>query len=466
MAKANCWSDFTAVLDLVGVLIGVFHVVTFFDSSYAKVMDSLWITDFAVRFFAAITNVPESDTITNIIGRAILVQLFFGQAENSYTYVGATIKSWINRQIREHLAKSIRNPVKYHKMAKRALRILRWIKWGVPLIAISNKFKGNFKEYLKMQKLKLDRARKLKVLKSVTMYESEESKLERTALMIQTAYRSRQARKHLFDKKKSLKASMSEHALKIQIKWRRRAELRRELERLEAGEDDEPDVDLYNAILLRPDSSFVNNWKLIFLAVIIIEILQVILRGDSTTKLSTEEVMTKLAMREECIPQAKPAHRFARKPPPLPEYCSTAPNDHWAIHVGRILTAFSFFIATLDVPIFFMTGKINEANGLLEPRPSFERWILPGVLIQLLVNPGLEPMSKAFFDAVNWASKVGVGRVLRAYVWIHPLIHRISVHFSRELLHFTKTHWIFKQKDEMKDLRQARILKKYSSSVA
>lgn len=203
---------------------------------------------------------------------------------------------------------------------------------------------------------------------------------------------------------------------------------------------------------------------MLFLSVIILEILQVVLRSGSSEALTTEEVVAKLALKDDCIAPLKPPGLFKKKPP-LPAHCgephSKSSGTNWVALIAQVLSTFAFIIATLDVPIFFCTGAINEANGLLEARPFFERWVLPGVLIQLIVNPGLEPLSKFVSDMVSGTAQVGLGRVLRALHWTKPLHDRMFKTLRRKIQKFLKRSTIFQQTDEMKELRRQRIVKQY-----
>lgn len=48
----------------------------------------------------------------------------------------------------------------------------------------------------------------------------------------------------------------------------------------------------------------------------------------------------------------------------------------------------------LDVFITFFTGEFHQESGALIPKPFFQRWILPGLVLQLLVNPYMKAVSE------------------------------------------------------------------------
>jgi hypothetical protein len=98
-------------------------------------------------------------------------------------------------------------------------------------------------------------------------------------------------------------------------------------------------------------------------------------------------------------------------------------------------------VCFLDVFVTFFTGELHLETGNLIPKPFFPRWILPGLVLQLLVNPEMEAVSS--WVSYLWREKMvklgpnRVGRWSRAvvfpvayysfhffieYVWI-PLVH-------------------------------------------
>mmetsp|Transcript_106868 Transcript_106868/g.217996 ORF Transcript_106868/g.217996 Transcript_106868/m.217996 type:complete len:848 (-) Transcript_106868:426-2969(-) len=77
------------------------------------------------------------------------------------------------------------------------------------------------------------------------------------------------------------------------------------------------------------------------------------------------------------------------------------------IHVVVSITCF------FDVYVKFFTGEIDLVTGQLRPKLFFRRWIFPGLLLQLLVNPAIGSFSDFFFRVTNIVMLVGPVRVLR-----------------------------------------------------
>ena len=104
---------------------------------------------------------------------------------------------------------------------------------------------------------------------------------------------------------------------------------------------------------------------------------------------------------------------------PLPWYCKSRSYStfisiyssviRWSIQSFLDIVG---FICFLDVFITFFTGDYDE-TGTLVPKPFFKRWILPGLFLQLLVNPTMESTSDVVFRAIEGLIQRGPFRVLR-----------------------------------------------------
>eukprot|EP00553_Chaetoceros_curvisetus_P003799 CAMPEP_0204615400 /NCGR_PEP_ID=MMETSP0717-20131115/2907_1 /ASSEMBLY_ACC=CAM_ASM_000666 /TAXON_ID=230516 /ORGANISM="Chaetoceros curvisetus" /LENGTH=237 /DNA_ID=CAMNT_0051628329 /DNA_START=222 /DNA_END=935 /DNA_ORIENTATION=- len=86
---------------------------------------------------------------------------------------------------------------------------------------------------------------------------------------------------------------------------------------------------------------------------------------------------------------------------------------------GFIVGTFSFF----DVFVTFFTGEFHPDNGVLIPKPFFTRWILPGVCLQLLVNPHFKQVSTRVFSGVEKLLRNGP---IRVYRWNAAALYPLS----------------------------------------
>lgn len=93
------------------------------------------------------------------------------------------------------------------------------------------------------------------------------------------------------------------------------------------------------------------------------------------------------------------------------------------MRISEIVSMCSF----LDVFITFFTGDIDEKTGLLVPRPFFARWILPGVVLQLIVNPTMKDISRIVKRALTFSNNVGFMRVLHVTFAIFPVVRAVAL---------------------------------------
>jgi len=117
------------------------------------------------------------------------------------------------------------------------------------------------------------------------------------------------------------------------------------------------------------------------------------------------------------IPSFHNKNKTNKKPPPW--YCS---KPYVSIHnYYRLLWNFVIdetkivisIVCFLDVFVKFFTGEINAKTGELRSRPFFRRWIIPGLLFQLLVNPAIGTFSTVFFQITDGIIVIGPVRVVR-----------------------------------------------------
>ena len=220
-------------------------------------------------------------------------------------------------------------------------------------------------------------------------------------------------------------------------------------------------------LLIRPNTVFVVTWRCLFVLAVIFEITQLALgpwmakyedkNGDPLRMESFLEeafIPSPVSMLPECIPpKAKNglagliAKIFASRSPdavvmPKPWYCES-------VAYSRLLNIYSvsvswfirnFFdvlgvICFLDVFITFFEGEYDPETGFLEPAPFFQRWILPGILLQLMVNPRMETTYNIVSWTLHGCLRHGPFRVLRwTAAFFFPL--------SRFLLSQVKRAWM------------------------
>jgi hypothetical protein len=83
-------------------------------------------------------------------------------------------------------------------------------------------------------------------------------------------------------------------------------------------------------------------------------------------------------------------------------------------------------VCFLDVFVTFFTGEIDAITGYIVPKPFFNRWIFPGLLLQLLVNPSIGPLANTVFSILKQVIDLGPVRVLRWTIAVlTPLLYAV-----------------------------------------
>jgi hypothetical protein len=114
--------------------------------------------------------------------------------------------------------------------------------------------------------------------------------------------------------------------------------------------------------------------------------------------------------------------RFRPQRPPLPWFCAEPYATFQMYYLGLVnflIDKFMIIVSVvcfLDVWVTFFTGETDPVTGELIPKPFFARWILPGLVLQLLVNPSIGPVSRLVFDGMRSITKIGPIRVFRWFV--------------------------------------------------
>ena len=219
-------------------------------------------------------------------------------------------------------------------------------------------------------------------------------------------------------------------------------------------------------MLIRPNTRFAVAWKLIFVLCVVVEISHCAIaphldrddhHGPSTRMggtLGLYFVPTPTAQLPECRAKRVPRMKATKGIPlisvwlktvqlrahdwianfrnvekrPLPWYCQEVATTLQAIYI-RILkftihavSTFVSMVSFLDVFMTFFTGELDPDDGRLVPKPFVERWILPGIALQLLVNPRMEIVGKYVRFVMTYAHQAGPVRIYRwAAAFFYPL---------------------------------------------
>ena len=407
--------------------------------------------------------VGEECYMANVVTKKFRQSVLYVFVQQGTHFVSHRIKEEVKTEYLQRFAQlkrflmrfAIRHPLEFRRKLRRGLQWIRWIRYLIPLVGGANKLRGNMLDLLKKR-----RQRREKEVLQRCFYELQDCKRLRdlnhsqqqdhAPLIIQTAWRSRQRRKQI----RALKLFKQDPEMIATIKlqkhfrsWleRSRARLKRkwaELTLLQKMERESirgrathisamqrrrmyllQDELVSTAkkrrrrqMLLYPNTSSSVIWKYIFVACLIVELGQKVMKPkltlfaeevaaaerrkirvedmDWTTYLSAKILPKQVAEWDECG-KALQAGKI------MPWYCQRPWSD---IHVAYIKTlevaiveslAFISFVMFCDVFVSFFTGELDEVTGQLVPKPWFKRWILPGVAVQLLLNPRMIEISAA-----------------------------------------------------------------------
>jgi hypothetical protein len=114
--------------------------------------------------------------------------------------------------------------------------------------------------------------------------------------------------------------------------------------------------------------------------------------------------------------------RFHKHNSPVLWFCSEPYASFHRIYrrfIDFLIDQFKVIVSVvcfLDVFVTFFTGEIDPGTGGLVPKPSFRRWVFPGLILQLLVNPSIGQISCSSLSLVRSIIKLGPARVLRWFI--------------------------------------------------
>lgn len=355
------------------------------------------------------------------------------------------------------------HPLEFSHKLRIILNVVRWAKYFVPIIALVGKLKSNFEELMKKRNQEKEAAKALKIRNKMWKKLSPEETELKAVLKLQAKYRARHEKKKVERMKRVLRHKEEKIVLIIQKNFRLRTERKRLIEEAKANKvesllnknrihkslsiiDQMQVIKLRKELestserkqsvplLLRPNTKFSVTWKALFVFCIIIELIQLSLKPyleemfdevssqppNLTSLLQKRLLPISISEYEGCMP-------FANN-----DNCDGICPSLEYMHIVTIhyLIQFIFFIigmiTFLDVPVTFFTGEINEKNGLLIPKPFFNRWILPGLLLQLLVNPKMKEVSSITVYFIKLTHQFGPDKVLRWNIILLPFLASIA----------------------------------------
>jgi len=377
--------------------------------------------------------------------------LFDVAATNSYHALLSLLKSMIKgkllNQVYKEMQRALFNPFKFHARVQKALVILKWAKFIGPLVGTCNKFRGNLLDMARKRRQHRVSKAALKRWYVVIDALSKKSKSEQAVVQLQKAFRERQVEK---TKKRQLlmanrrwvrsKLEEEERLTRTKLELIELRDIDRQQRRQVSFEERRGIVlhknsarKLMKRLLLNPKKYFSVVWKYLAVSCVALEIMTILfapaLSGD-VKKMPLDQFIVKvlLGSRPQCNKTTRDAPSlFVPSIGSISDItCSVSKiRQTWFVtaHViATMLVPVVKCICFLDVFITFFTGELSN-TGTLEPKPFFQRWILPGPVLQLIVNPTMASIKAALWNAFGSSIKIGPSLCLHCFLacWVFAL---------------------------------------------
>jgi hypothetical protein len=368
--------------------------------------------------------------------------------------------------------RSVKNAIVSLKNAREVLRWIRWIKYLKPVFKLLNKLRLKLRTlhvtyHQRRQRKIMERARQRqwRILK-------KKERQVKASKIIQSTYRSYRQRQDCFQMVVLRQTINDMAARKIQFALRdmlencriKKLERERELELLEgkkslslrpgtkmkrlSSSDRErlqelrqenarhyKPASIDRRLLMRPDTKFQLIWQSLFVCCVLVELLlhglnmRLSSKGDHTIKTKLQELIIPIPVTQhkQCPCLTHVRHDLSKwdrhvskekKCRGEPWYCHPLYYHSQIAYIGTMMFIMEqirgllALVTLLDVPMFFYTGNYEPDTSVLIPKPFFERWIFPGLFLQLLINPQMETISKLVFRGIQTILDIGPVRVL------------------------------------------------------
>jgi hypothetical protein len=331
----------------------------------------------------------------------------------------ALVKRYISKEM---IALALTHPLKLHFRLRQLATYIRWAKFLTPLIGTLNKFKGHCIDLHRKWSQRRRSRRANQLWHSTLSRMRQQRRYEAAILRIQRNFRTR--RKSKTEKRMNLmkdRRSKTKSAKKIHLRLRRQASQARlgiakidlvhaeNSKRRMISESDILQMTLHKrgardrrTFLLRPDTNFAVLWKCVTVLTVLLEVFSLSLAPKMTGELR------KLDLKE--FAEMCAASLQCNDPDTMRRFWALV-----AVQLAQFLANAVPVVSFASVFIEFYTGELSSESGLVVPKPFFSRWIVPGVLLQLLVNPSMKNTSRNVRAVMSAVKSIGFARVASFY---------------------------------------------------
>lgn len=298
------------------------------------------------------------------------------------------------------------NPVEAYMLWLKVRAGLRWFAWGKPIIlkiwGSYNQVKNALQRWRLTHRQRLLAGRKRvvvdKMKREMSLAESEHA----AARCLQAARHAQLARRHV---------AVQRESTKLLAKWaasRIARVVRRHRARLQEAADRRP-------LLLRPDSTLIDYWKLMIVLLVIVEVLVFVMVGENATTPRQGETLGQAALRlvwPDCMPAplARQSRRltilFGRggsRDNQVPDWCQAGVAgwlgtldvsliDVLVTALGGLVQA----VAVVDTLIEYFVGVVDPTTGVLVHKSLVARYLQPphSLAFNIAVNPALKTVNR------------------------------------------------------------------------
>ncbi|KAL7527220.1 hypothetical protein ACHAXR_003979 [Thalassiosira sp. AJA248-18] len=344
----------------------------------------------------------------------------------------------------KEVQRALWSPFAFRGRLKKLFTILRWAKFVAPLVGTCNKFRGHILDMIKKRRQHIKSKAAQKRWNDLLDALSKRSKLERSVLKMQKRFRERRESKakrrfalmspqrpratsnsrmaHQIRQRLAEEQQLSRSKLETMEVLDRERKLRRQVshdERRNITKHKESERKLKKRLLLSPKTSFAVGWKYFTVACVALEISQIVfapMLSGELKKMSLDKFLLSIlkASSSRCDHDKKMAEAPSIFIPVINNLgditcTSSSLKQTWLVTAHIIATVLVPIVNTiffLDVFITFFTGELTS-SGTLTPKPFFKRYILPGIGLQLIVNPAMIEISRLVKHAIVHAMHIG-----------------------------------------------------------
>ena len=186
---------------------------------------------------------------------------------------------------------------------------------------------------------------------------------------------------------------------------------------------------------------------------VVLEVFQLLLAPEDAEQYSHAELLAHAVGGAECVPRLVPGPRRWLIGPrggavrvPVPEYCPAAGRQAAVIAiVATMLSTLVGLVASLDVAVEFFSGVLDDATGLLTPKPRRDRYLKPphSLLFNIAVNPTMKFANRLatallfsdnphqLFRLVIWMQPVAATAESTVGRWVRRAMRKSAHWFSR-----------------------------------